>query len=100
MELMRLTRRGLSLLILFFIASISLWFIKLSVSDKKNKSERIGNSASSLREEHGIKPMNGTISSYESLVFLIFIEGDVGKPIFEKVRATIGVSQLTKIILL
>ena len=91
MELMRLTRRGLSLLILIFVVSLSLWFIKLS--NRRDKTKRSSN-PTKFEGENDVKLINGTISSYESLVFLLFLEGNIEKSVFEKVRATIGVSQL------
>lgn len=90
MELRRITRRGILLLILVFIVSLSIWFIQLS--DKKNETKLIDNSPSKKIEENNIIFVNGTSASYESLVFLLFIEENVDKLIFEKIRATVGVS--------
>jgi hypothetical protein len=93
MELMRLTRRGILLLILIFIVSLSIWFTKLS--DKKGKKSQVKGAdsfPSKIIEDDSIIIVNGTAASFESLVFLIFIEEDVDKLAFEKIRATVGVS--------
>jgi hypothetical protein len=93
MELMRLTRRGILLLILIFIVSLSIWFIKLSdKKTKKSKAKGVDNSPSKIIEENSIIIVNGPTASFESLVFLLFIEEDVDKLAFEKIRATVGVS--------
>lgn len=86
---MRLSKRNILLLFLIFAISLSIWFIKLA--NRENKAFVNLHTDTNKNTQFVV---NGIPSSFESLVFVIFLEEEVDKICIEKVRAFIGVSFL------
>ena len=83
----RLSFRTFIFFTLLTLVTVSVWFLKLN---KKKASIGLSFNQNDSNVEQDYTP-----SSYDSLVLVVFLEGDADKNSFEKVRAVIGVSTHT-----
>lgn len=89
--MLRFSIRTVLLFFLLSILSVTIWLLKLKGTAIKNTQVSLLKGKEGILQNHP-NTYEFKISTYESLVIVIFLEGDVDKDSFEKVRALIGVS--------